>query len=341
MDLHDDDSQFVARFEGYVDKLSGVLGHRDRHQPFREYCTGLLLTGGRKSVEPMAARLAPAQVSAKHQSLLHFVGQSPWSSEALLAAVRAAVLPALEARAPVEAWIVDDTGFPKKGTHSVGVARQYCGQLGKQDNCQVAVSLSLATAEASLPVTWQLYLPKSWAADAARRKTAKVPDDIAFASKPEIALAQVAALADDPSVPEGVVLADSGYGADSGFRDGLAKLGLTYIVGVLPQTGFWLPGTEPVAPVRKSQRGRPPKRLQRRDGQAPRSAKALALGLAAAAWQETAWREGSTADTKLTESPRRAMKLRIGMVGSPRSAPAAEVKLLADALPGAPPAPTL
>ncbi len=296
MDRHHDDSQFVARFEGYVDKLSGVLGHRDRHQPFREYCTGLLLTGGRKSVEPMAARLAPAQVSAKHQSLLHFVGQSPWSSEALLAAVRAAVLPALEARAPVEAWIIDDTGFPKKGTHSVGVARQYCGQLGKQDNCQVAVSLSLATAEASLPVTWQLYLPKSWAADAARRKTAKVPDDIAFASKPEIALAQVAALADDPSVPEGVVLADSGYGADSGFRDGLAKLGLTYIVGVLPQTGFWQPGTEPVAPVRKSQRGRPPKRLQRRDGQAPRSAKALALGLAAAAWQEIAWREGSTAE---------------------------------------------
>ena len=296
MNLHHDDSQFVARFEGYVDKLSGVLGHRDRHQPFREYCTGLLLTGGRKSVEPMAARLAPAQVSAKHQSLLHFVGQSPWSSEALLAAVRAAVLPALEARAPVEAWIIDDTGFPKKGTHSVGVARQYCGQLGKQDNCQVAVSLSLATAEASLPVTWQLYLPKSWAADAARRKTAKVPDDIAFASKPEIALAQVAALADDPSMPEGVVLADSGYGADSGFRDGLAKLGLTYIVGVLPQTGFWLPGTEPVAPVRKSQRGRPPKRLQRRDGQAPRSAKALALGLAAAAWQEIAWREGSTAE---------------------------------------------
>ena len=272
------------------------MGHRDRHQPFREYCTGLLLTGGRKSVEPMAARLAPAQVSAKHQSLLHFVGQSPWSSEALLAAVRAAVLPALEARAPVEAWIVDDTGFPKKGTHSVGVARQYCGQLGKQDNCQVAVSLSLATAEANLPVTWQLYLPKSWAVDAARRKTAKVPDDITFASKPEIALAQVAALADDPSMPEGVVLADSGYGADSGFRDGLAKLGLTYIVGVLPQTGFWLPGTEPVAPVRKSQRGRPPKRLQRRDGQAPRSAKALALGLAAAAWQETAWREGSTAE---------------------------------------------
>ena len=135
MDRHDDDSQFVTRFEGYVDKLSGVLGHRDRHQPFREYCTGLLLTGGRKSVEPMAARLAPAQVSAKHQSLLHFVGQSPWSSEALLAAVRAAVLPALEARAPVEAWIIDDTGFPKKGTHSVGVARQYCGQLGKQDNC--------------------------------------------------------------------------------------------------------------------------------------------------------------------------------------------------------------
>ena len=128
-------------------------------------CTGLLLPGGRKSVEPMAARLRPDRTSAEHQSLLHFVGQSPWDADALLRTVREAVLPAMTARGAVEAWIVDDTGFPKKGRHSVGVARQYCGQLDKQDNCQVAVSLSVATAEASLPVAWNLYLPEGWAGD--------------------------------------------------------------------------------------------------------------------------------------------------------------------------------
>ncbi len=244
----------------------------------------------------MAARLVPGRVSARYQSLLHFVGQSPWSSQALLAAVRAAVLPALEAGGAMEAWIVDDTGFPKKGKDSVGVARQYRGQLGKQDNCQVAVSVSLATAEASLLVSWQFYLPRGWAADAARRKVAKVPADLVFATKPRIASQRVAALAADPSVPEGVVLADAGYGADSAFRDGLSKLSLTYIVGVLPNTGFWLPGTEPVAPVPQSLRGHPPKRLQRREDPAPQSAKALALGMPATAWREIAWREEATAE---------------------------------------------
>ncbi len=155
MDLRGDDSGFIERFDSYIDDLAGVLRHADRHEPFRHYCTGLLLPGMRKSVEPMAARLSPDRVSAEHQSLLHFVGQSPWSSAGLLAAVRTAALPALETRGPVEAWIVEDTSFPKKGEHSVGVARQYSGQLGKQDNCQVAVSVSLASAAASLPVSWQ------------------------------------------------------------------------------------------------------------------------------------------------------------------------------------------
>ena len=190
----------------------------------------------------------------------------------------------------MEAWIVEDTGFPKKGKASVGVARQYRGQLGKQDNCQMVVSVSQATAEASLPVSWQLYLPRGWAADAARRKAAKVPADLVFATKPRIALQQVAALAADPSVPESVVLADAGYGADSAFRDGLSKLGLTYIVGVLPKTGFWLPGTEPMAPVPQSPRGHSPKRLRRREDQVPQWAKALALGMPATAWREIASR---------------------------------------------------
>jgi SRSO17 transposase len=123
---------------------------------------GLLLPCERKSVEPMAAMTAPARVSAQHQSLLHFVSSGGWSDERILSKVRELVMPEMQRHGPIEAWIIDDTGFPKQGTHSVGVARQYCGQLGKQDNCQVAVSLSLANHHASLPVAYRLYLPKEW-----------------------------------------------------------------------------------------------------------------------------------------------------------------------------------
>ena len=131
-----------ARFQAYISTLCEVIGHADRIDPLRSYCTGLLLPGERKSIEPMAARLDPLHVPATHQSLHHFVAKAPWSDAAVLTAVREQVLPALTRHGPVTAWILDDTGVPKKGTHSVGVARQYCGQLGKQENCQVAVSLS-------------------------------------------------------------------------------------------------------------------------------------------------------------------------------------------------------
>src|SRR3954467_12207174 len=138
------DESSEARFGVYVEALTGVLGHADRATPLRHYCTGLLMPAERKSVEPIAAVTAPSRVAAQHQSLLHFIGQSAWLDEALLAKVRALTLPALERSGPVEAWIIDDTSFPKKGRHSVGVTRQYCGQLGKQDNCHVAVSVSVA-----------------------------------------------------------------------------------------------------------------------------------------------------------------------------------------------------
>jgi SRSO17 transposase len=137
------------RFEAYIDQLASVIGHADRMVPLHDYCTGLLLPGERKSVEPMAALTAPARTAAKHQSLLHFVAIAPWSDEAVLTKVRQMALPKIEARGAIEASIIDDTGFPKKGKHSVGVARQYCGQLGKQDNCQAVVSLSIANHHAS------------------------------------------------------------------------------------------------------------------------------------------------------------------------------------------------
>ena len=164
------------RLDAYLDELATALGHADREDPFRSYCLGLLLDGERKSVEPMAARLDPAHVQAKHQSLHHFVAQAAWSDTALLEAVHRHVVPAIERQGPITAWIVDDTGIPKKGRHSVGVARQYCGQLGKRDNCQVAVTLSLANEHASLPVAYRLYLPEAWAWDAERRiKSRRTP----------------------------------------------------------------------------------------------------------------------------------------------------------------------
>ena len=175
MDLRRADDN-KSRFAAYVEGLVSVIGHADRAKPLRDYCVGLMLPCARKSVEPMAAVTAPSRVAAQHQSLLHFVGEGQWSDEKVLAKVREMVLPEMERHGSIEAWIIDDTGFPKQGLHSVGVARQYCGQLGKQDNCQVAVSLSIANHHASLPVAYRLYLPQDWAKDRQRRRKAGVPE---------------------------------------------------------------------------------------------------------------------------------------------------------------------
>lgn len=219
------------RLRSYVEALTRALGHADRAIPFRSYCTGLLLPGARKSVEPMAARIEPGRVQAAHQSLHHFVAKADWSDDALLAAVRNHVLPVIEQHGPIRGWMIDDTGIPKKGVHSVGVARQYCGQLGKQDNCQVAVTLSLAADHASLPIAHRLYLPRPWVDDPTRRARAGVPDEVVFQTKPQMALAQIRA-AVQAGVPTAPVLADAGYGIDTAFRDGITELGLTYVVGI-------------------------------------------------------------------------------------------------------------
>ncbi len=281
-----------ARFAAYVDCLAGVLGHADRVGPLMDYCAGLLLPGERKSVEPIASIVAPARVAAAHQSLLHFVGQSARSDEAILAKVRELTAPAFECQGGVEAWIVDDTGFAKKGSHSVGVARQYCGRLGKTDNCQIAVTLSLANHHVSLPIAYRLYLPEAWAEDAERRGKAHVPADIAFRTKPQTALSQIEA-AVTAGVARGVVLADAGYGHDGGFRAGVTALGLTYAVGVLSALSVWPPGEEPLPAKPWSGRGRPPSRVRRDGDHRPVSAKEFVRRLPAAAWKSVEWREGS------------------------------------------------
>jgi SRSO17 transposase len=292
MDLQWRDGASALRFSAYVERLTRALGHADRVAPFRAYCVGLMLPGRRKSVEPIAARIEPARVGAAHQSLHHFVAQAAWADGAVLAAVRDLVLPAMQAQAPIRAWIIDDTGMPKKGRHSVGVGRQYCGQVGKQDNCQVAVALSVATNQASLPVAFRLYLPEAWADNPARRAKAGVPEEIAFQTKPQIALAQIrAAIAAE--VPRGVVVMDAGYGADSALRAGITDLGLAYVAGVQASVRVWPPGTTPLPPKPWSGRGRPPKLIRRDADHEPVSARDLAKGLPAQAWQSVTWREGT------------------------------------------------
>src|SRR6202049_3406663 len=207
------------RFAGYVEGLVGVIGHADRAGPLRDYCTGLMMPCERKSVEPMAAVTAPGRTAAQHQSLLHFVGQGGWSDAAVLGQVREMVLPRIERYGPIEAWIIDDTSFPKQGRHSVGVQHQYCGQLGKQANCQVAVTLSLANHHASLPVAYRLYLPKDWTQDSVRREKAHIPARVGFKTKPQIALEQLR-WACQSGLPPGAVMVDPGYGHDARLRTG-------------------------------------------------------------------------------------------------------------------------
>jgi SRSO17 transposase len=278
-----------GEFAKYVSALAQTLEHADRVGPLGDYCRGLMLSGERKSVEPMAALVAPQRASAKHQSMHHFVAKAEWNDAAMLGAVCSQVLPALGA---IEAWIVDDAGYPKKGKHSVGVTRQYCGQLGKQDNCQVAVSVSVANERASLPIGYQLYLPQDWAQDAARRKRAEVPAAIGFATKCKIALEQLRA-ARAAKLPAGVVLADAGYGNDTAFRLGISALGLTYAVGIQGSTTVWSEGHQPLPPRAHWGRGRPGTHLRRNRTHQPIDVNALAHELSGRAWRRIPWREGT------------------------------------------------
>jgi len=268
------------------------VGHADRREPLRTYVTGLLLSGERKSVEPMAARIDPRHVQARHQSMHHFVASAPWDEAELLRVARDYALAQLERHGPVGAWVVDDTAYPKKGRHSVGVARQYCGVLGKQDNCQVAVTVSLVNASLSVPSAYRLYLPESWTTDRKRRRAAGVPDAVEFAPKWAIALAEIDALLAD-ELPRAPVIADAGYGVATAFREGIVARGLSYAVGISADTTVWPPGQGPLPPRAWSGRGRPPTRYRRTPRRLPVSVKVLAKSLAVSAWKTVRWREGT------------------------------------------------
>jgi SRSO17 transposase len=326
--LKESNLELTGQFERYLDHVGECLGRVDRRLGLKDYCSALMLPLKRKSIEPLAAAIDPYHVPAKHQSLHHFVAAAPWSDDAMLGAVQRWVVPKMlpqpNAADALTFLIADDSGMPKQGTHSVGVARQYCGQLGKTDSCQVAVSLSIATEHASLPIKYRLYLPESWTHDPQRCKAAGVPADVAFTTKPQISLAQIRQAKQD-GLPGDVVAADAGYGDDTNYRDGITELGLLYVVGIKPGTTVWAPGTGPLPPKPWSGRGIKPTRLRRDETQSPVSVKALALWLNASAWRKLTWREGT--NTKLS-SRFAALRVRAAHRDTLRDAPRAEEWLL-------------
>jgi len=271
------------KFDEYVDALAAAMNHPQQKERLHGYCSGLLLPGERKSMEPIAAHLDPDRVQAMHHSVQHFITEGTWSDEAVLARVREQVLPALHEHGAIRFWIVDESGLPKKGRHSVGVARQYCGELGKVDNCQVMVSLSVANDVACLPIAARLYLPEAWAGDFARRDTVHVPLDIRFQTKPAIALEQIRQ-AQAAGVAAGVVLGDEVYGGNPTFRQGVTALGLPYAVAV--------PATTRVCPPRDGRRAR----RWRRHAKPVLTVRDAAGRLPRSAWRWVTWREGSAAD---------------------------------------------
>lgn len=283
----------MAELDGYFDYLCGALGHADRNVGLMDYCRGLMLPIERKSVEPLAAQTDPQHVRSKHQSLHHFVADSEWSDAAVLARVLDWVMPTLGLDTG-RYWIIDDSGHPKYGKHSVGVGHQYCGNLGKTANCQVAVSLSLASELGSVPLDYRLYLPKAWADDPVRRAKTGVPEAVIFATKPQIALAQLRR-AVAAGVPPGVVLADAAYGDETAWRDGITTLGLPYMVGIRPATTVWAFGVEPLPPKPWRGRGAKPTLLRSAPGHEPMAVVGVATRLPADAWQQVIWREGTNA----------------------------------------------
>jgi SRSO17 transposase len=267
-----------GRLESYFAEVGVALNNKRRRESFAIYAYGLLSNLERKSAEPIASAAIghPARCDASHQRLLHFAADSPWSDRDVRCVAAQHVVAAMSAREPVTTWIIDDTGFPKQGTHSVGVQRQYTGTSGKISNCQIGVTLTVATRSAHAPIDAELYLPESWANDPLRRKECKIPDDVRFKTKHELALDMITR-AVDAGIPGEILLADSAYGDSCDFRSTVRVLGLDYALGIHATTTMWLLD-----------------RASRRRGDA-QTARSLALSLGRGAFRRITWREGTKA----------------------------------------------
>ena len=292
------DDGWEERLDRYTDLLVKALratGWCGSVEAFCHYCLGLLLPGERKSMEPIAARLDPEHVQACYSSIQRLITDSVWDHQVLLDAVRTHCLPLVTAKNPLEAWIVDDTTFPKKGDHSVGVAHQYCGNLGKQENCQDAVTISLANHHAGLPVAYRLYLPEEWTDDPIRCKAAGVPASVTFKKKWEIALDLVDHLQKE-DVPQAPFLGDAGFGGVPAFRQGLTERGFRYVLGIRETEMVWPPGWTPLPPRTLPpgrEGGRAVDHIRQNPAFPPLTAKEYAKTLSEDAWRDVPWRQGT------------------------------------------------
>jgi SRSO17 transposase len=246
------------------------------------YLRGLVEEGKRKSLEPMVARLAG---EADYQSMQQFLTDSPWDPTEVVRAVAERVAPVID----VEAWVLDDTGFPKQGKRSPGVKRQYSGTLGKIGNCQIGVSVHAVGKMGTVPLGWALYLPEEWCSDEERRRTAKVPEEIAFKTKPELSI-ELIERALRWKVPSAPVLGDSAYGDNTELRERLHDADLQYVLSVSAESTVFAPGTVFAVPERKSATGRPRGRL--RPQSEPVAIGELACGLHPGQWQTVTFRDG-------------------------------------------------
>jgi SRSO17 transposase len=283
----------VGRFEAYLERLEAVVGHADRQAPLRAYVTGLLLPGERKSVEPMAAKVDPQHVAARHQSMHHFVANAAWDEATVLRVARDYVLPQLERHGPVGAWVVDDTGMPEEGA-ALGRGRAAILRRAVRGRTtrQVAVTVSPVNAVLSVPAAYRLYLPEALATDRRRRAAAGIPRAVRFQPKWQLALAEIdRLLAED--LPRAPVVTDAGYGVVTAFRDALTARHLSYVAGITGETSVWPPDREPDGPGPYRGRGCPQKRLQRRATNLPVATRALALALAPTRWRAVSWRAGT------------------------------------------------
>ena len=263
------------RLVAFVEEVVAGLAHVRQRENVLLCVRGLIEQGGRKSLQPTLSRMGES--SARYESAQQFLADSPWDPALLVRACAERVAPELS----VVAWVVDDTSIPKDGAHSPGVKRQWSGTLGKIDNCQVTVSLHAIGERGTLPLGWSLYLPEEWCADPPRRRAAKIPDELSFRTKPQLA-ASLAEQASGWEIPPALVLADQAYGDDADFRARLAELERSYLVSVSERTSVFAPETRFAVPRRQRGRGRPPS-VGRPDRRAE-SVRALAKRLPAEAW---------------------------------------------------------
>lgn len=248
MALGDDDAVEYRLKEFLNDRIGQHLARREQKESFALYAHGILADGERKSVEPIAARAtgggeddekAGVLCERVQARLLNFLRDSPWDDRSVRREAARYVIEALEKQEPITTWIIDDTGFPKQGKQSVGVQRQYTGTLGKVGNCQIGVSLTIATKHEHVPIDFALYMPRSWTDDTLRCEKARVPKDLVFKTKPELALDLVTRAVED-KIPGDIVLVDAAYGGSSDFRNTVRLFGLDFGVAVTASTKVWL-----------------------------------------------------------------------------------------------------